>query len=143
MNPRLHHQLIDFNKIEERIARAAAKRSQFKLELSHLVAAKNHDHTYCSKIPATINKIDNVSPPKHLIRSLYEEHVCISPLEAANVEFMTRNQSQCNLWYSERKLWITSSILKTVCHRKPDTAVKPFITNKLAPKPINSPTIKH
>lgn len=97
---------------EERIARAAAKRSQFKLELSHIVTAKNHDHTYCSEIPATINKIDNVPPPKHLIRSLYEEHVCISPSEAANVEFMTRNQSQCNLWHNERKLRITSSILK-------------------------------
>ena len=43
---------------EERIARAATKRSQFKLELSHLVAAKNHDHTYCSEIPATTNKIE-------------------------------------------------------------------------------------
>ena len=30
-----------------------------------------------------------------------------------------------------------------VCNRKPGTAVKPFITNKLAPKPINSPAIKH
>ena len=128
---------------EERIARAAAKSSKFKLELARLVTAINHDHTYCNDIPASTFKIDNVLPPKHLIRSLYEEHVCISPSEAANVEFMTRNQSQCDLWHNERKLRITSSILKTVCHRKPVTNVKPFIINKLAPKPINSPAIKH
>ena len=56
---------------------------------------------------------------------------------------MTRNQSECKLWHNERKLRVTSSILKTVCHRKPDTAVKPFIINKLVPKPIISLAIKH
>ena len=131
---------------EDRIARAAAKKSQFKLELSQLVTAMHHDHTYCcSDIPAANTNIDGVSQPpaQHLIRSLYEEHVCVSPSEAADVELMTRGQSQCKLWHNERKLRITSSILKTVCHRKPDTAVNPFVVNKLAPKLINSLAIKH
>jgi len=128
---------------EERIARAMAKSSQFQLELSKLVAAINHDHTYCSESPATHHEIVSIPPPQHLIRSLYEEHVCIGPSEAANVEFKSRNQSQSNIWHIERKLRITSSILKSVCHRKPETAIKPFITSKLVPKPVNTPAIKH
>jgi len=56
---------------------------------------------------------------------------------------MTQNQSQSNNWHHERKLQITSSILKTVCQRKPQTDIKPFIISKLAPKLIHSPTIRH
>ena len=131
---------------EDQIARAAVKKSQFNLELSQLATAMHHDHTYCcSDIPATNVRTDVVSQPlaQHLVRSLYEEHVCVSPSEAAGVELMTRDQSKCTFWHDERKLHITSSILKSVCHRKPDTAVSPFVLNKLAPKPIYSLAIKH
>jgi len=91
MNPYPHYQRIDNR--EDRIARAAAKRSQFKFELSQLVIAIHHDHTYCcSDIPATSAEIDSVPQPQtqHLIRSLYEEHVCISPSEAVGMELVTR-----------------------------------------------------
>ena len=37
----------------------------------------------------------------------------------------------------------TSSILNTVCYRKPEIAVKSFIASKMVSKPINSPAIRH
>ena len=36
------------------------------------------------------------APQQYLVRKLYDEHVCIA--EAANVEIMTRNQSQSSIW---------------------------------------------
>jgi len=59
---------------DERIARAAAKRTQFEIEQSRLVVAKDHDHSYCmhSDSPSTHHEVDTVLPPqKHLIRKLY------------------------------------------------------------------------
>ena len=131
---------------EQRIARAAAKKAKFQFELSFLVAAKDNDHTYCSVVPATsceVYSAPSQPPQQHVIRNLYEEHVCVSPSEAANIEFMTKNQSQSDLWHDERKLRITASILKAVCHRKRETPLKPFISSKLISKPINSPAIKY
>ena len=125
----------------KRIARAAAKISQFQLKLSSLTEAVNHDHSYCSSISATQDDINTVPPPQHLVRNLYEQHVCIGQSEAAELEIKTRNQSLSNLWHEERKLQITASIMKTVCHRKLETNVISFINGKLAPKPIKSPAI--
>ena len=94
---------------EQRIARAAAKKAKFQFELSFLLAAKDNDHTYCSVVPVTYCEVysePSQPPQQHVIRNLYEEYVCISPSEAANVEFMTKNQSHSNLWHDERKLSI-------------------------------------
>ena len=106
----------------ERIARAAAKRSHFQLKLSSLTEAVNHDHNYCNSISATQYEVNGAPAPQHLVRDLYEEHVCISPTEAAELEIKTRNQSLSKLWHEERKLRI-ASIMKTVFHRKPETNV--------------------
>ena len=81
--------------------------------------------------------------PQHLVRQLYEEHICIGPSEAAELEMTTRHQSKSDLWHEERKLRITSSIMKSVCNRRPKSDVKVFLRNKLFPKPINSPAIKY
>ena len=127
----------------ERIARATAKRSHFQLKLSILTKAVNLDHNYCNSILATHYQVIGASAPQYLVRDLYEEHVCISPAEATRLEVETRNQSLSELWLEEQKLRITASIMKTVCHRKPQTNIISFITNKLAPKPINSPAINY
>ena len=129
---------------DERIARAAAKRHKFQQELSSTVDAVNRDHNYCGcPITASRFQLESVPAPQYLIRNLYEEHVCVSPSRAIEIEACTRNQSLSNLWHEERKLRISASILKTVCHRKADTNVESFIKNKLAPKSINSVAINY
>ena len=54
----------------------------------------------------------------------------------------TRDQSDCSLWYDERKFRIIAST-KTVCHRKPKTNVQSFVKEKLAPKRIKSPAMEY
>lgn len=129
---------------EERIARAAAEQLKFKQSVSQLVNNVNHDHNYQKcVISASAYKVKGVQAPQHLARTLYEEHVCIGPTEAAELEMTTRNQWQSNRWHEEQKLRITASIMKTVCNRKPTTDNKKFIESKLAPKAINSAAIKY
>ena len=125
----------------ERIARAAAKRSHFQLKLSNFTKAINHDHNYCSSVSVTQCDINSSPPPQHLVRNLYEEHICIGPSEAVELEIKIRDQSLSNLWHVERKLRITASIMKMVCQRKLETNVSSFINSKLVPKPIKSPAI--
>ena len=127
----------------ERIAKAAAKRSQFQLDIAGMTKALNHDHDYCSIDLTTQFEIDSVPAPQHMVRSLYEEHVCISPREATELEMKTREQSDSSLWHEQRKCRITASIMKTVCHRKAKTNVMSFVCDKLAPKHVRSPAIEY
>ena len=131
---------------EERISRAKAMKLKLQQELCNLIDVINRDHSYTGSIcpiAATHYEVDHLkaSPSPYLVRSLYEEHICISPSRAIEIEACTRNQSLSNLWHNERKLRISASIMKTVCHRKSDTNVKTFITNKLSLKSINSTAI--
>jgi len=130
----------------ERIARAAHKKSQFQLSLAHLTEATNHDYNYfnsSSTVPVTHNKNDSAPAPQHLLRNLYEKHVCIGPNETVELEIETRTQNLSNAWHEERKLRITASIMKDVCHRKPKTDVTSFVNRKLAPNSIKSPGIEY
>ena len=129
---------------DERITRAEALRSKFQRDLSSLLDQVNCDHAYSTcPIIAAYYEVENVPPPLHLVRSLYEEHVCISPSEAIEIEACTRSQTLSDLWHNERKLRICASIMKTVCHRKRDMNVKSFIPSKLSPKAINSLAINY
>ena len=119
---------------EERILRAAAQKSKFQQELSRSIKGVNHDHSYCNgAMMGSRCEVQSEPAPDHLVRNLYEEHICISPTDAQELEIATRNQSLSNLWHTERKFRITASIIKEVCHRKPSTSVKAFIVNKLSP----------
>lgn len=72
---------------DERIARAEALRSKFQRDLSILLDQVNCDHTYSTcPITAADYEVENVPPPLHLVRSLYEEHVCISLSEGLHKE---------------------------------------------------------
>ena len=48
--------------------------------------------------------VESVPAPQHLVKSLYEEHVCISPSRTIEIEALTRNQLLSNLWHEEHKL---------------------------------------
>ena len=129
---------------EEGIAKAAAQKLKFQQEVSKNIKEVNYDHNYCSSaIMASHHQVKSEPAPDHLIRNLYEEHICISPTDAIELEITTWNQSLSNLWHNERKFRITASIMKEVCHRKPSTSVKVFIESKLSPKPVNSPAINY
>ena len=51
----------------ERIARAAAKRSQFQLDITSITEAMNHDHHYCSTVSTANPEIDSFPAPQHQI----------------------------------------------------------------------------
>ena len=124
---------------EERISKAKAMQSRFQQELCDLISVANHDHSYSSSaIAASHYTVEDskVPPSPDVVRNLYEEHICIGPSEAIYIEAST-------LWHDERKLRISASIMKTICHRKQETGMKPFVTNKLAQKSINSPAINY
>ena len=130
---------------EERRARVVSKQLKFKQDLSRLVDNVGHDHCYCSSDASATSQheVKDKPAPPHLIRHLYEEHICIGPSEATELEMTTHHQSQSNLWHEERKLRITSSIMKMVCNRRVKSDVKVFLNNKLFPKDINSPAIRY
>ena len=128
----------------ERIARAEALRLKFQGDLYSLLDQVNCDHSYSNcRITAMCYEVQNVPPQLHLVRRLYEEHVCISPSEAIEIKACTRSQTLSDLWHSEQKLRTSASIMKTVCHRKHDTNMRSFITSELFPKAINSPAINY
>jgi len=129
---------------EERRARALSKQIKFKQDLSRLVDNVGHDHCYCSRKANTgQHEVKDIPAPQHLVRQLYEGHICIGPSEAAKLEMTTHHQSKSDLWHEERKLRITSSIMKSVCNRRPKSDVKVFLRNKLFPKSINSLAIRY
>ncbi|XP_065892315.1 uncharacterized protein [Dysidea avara] len=129
---------------DERLARVEAQKLKFQKDMSTLLKQANCDHSYsASSISPEHHKVENKPPPLHVVRNFYEEHVCISPTEAIEIEAMTRKQSFSDLWHQERTFRISASIMKTVCHRKRDTDIKFFLTGKLCPKAINSAAINY
>ena len=113
---------------EERRARAVSKQIKFWQDLSRLVDNVGHDHCYCSAETNTgQHEVKDIPAPQHLVRQLYEKHICIGPSKAAELEMTTCHQSKSDLWNEERKLRITSSIMKSVCNRRSKSDVKKYI----------------
>ena len=128
----------------QRLAKAEAQRSKLQKDLSTLLEQANSDHNYSAGyISPEKYVVENEPPLLHVVRNLYEEHVCVSPTEAVAIEALTRNQSRSDIWHQERKLRISASIMKTVCNRKHNTDIKCFLTSKLCPKTINSAAINY
>ena len=77
----------------------------------------NHDHTYTSKSnDETVFECQesNYSPAtSQLVCQLY---VILNSKGAVELELKTREQALSELWHSERKLRITASVMKEVCH---------------------------
>jgi len=69
--------------------------------------------------------------------------VVLNSKEAAELEFKTREQASSELWHSERKLRITASIIKEVCHRKASTSCTAFVQKKINPKVLHTPAVSY
>ena len=133
------------NRIEtmkmKRQERAATQRKKYLDELSALQQCVGHDHSY-SGLPdlskASTSTNDEVAfVPQDMIDRLYHNHICLSPEACIQVEASTRMQSRSEQWVNERKLRITASIMKEVCHRKSTTSCEAFVRKKLTPRNID------
>ena len=131
---------------EERLVRAATKRKKFQEELSAQLLHIQHDHGYRCSINAPDH--DDTAELKalehsHLAKELYESHVILCQDQIAKLEANTRMQSASELWSNARKLRITASTMKEVCHRKSTTSCGPFIQKKLASLSIKTAAIAY
>ena len=62
----------------------------------------------------------------------YRRFVALSPEQAATIEQTTRLQSECAVWFRQRRVHITSTMVKDiVCHRKVN--VESLVRRKLMP----------
>ena len=133
---------------KERLARAAAQKKRLLTEIAARLQYVNHDHTYaCSSEEVTegveIANVKSNLPASQAAHLLYEREVVLDPKAAAELEQQTQKQATSDLWHNERKLRITASIMKEVCHRKPNTSCNAFVQKKLHPKPLNTAAVQY
>ena len=132
---------------QERLSRANAHKEKFLNDLRAKLSYVKHDHSYtgvCNRTEyeTVFDGVNNDSPAVlHLIRQLYEGKVVLNPKEAVELEFKTREQASSELWHSERKLRITASVMKEVCHRKASTSSTAFVQKKINPKILHTPVV--
>ena len=103
----------------KRLKKAAANKKKFLEELSAMQQLFHHDHTY-SRLTGTVEscsvKKEIPCTQQDLINKLYKNHVCLSLQACVKLEASTQAQSQSESWHHERKLRITASVMKEVCH---------------------------
>ena len=135
---------------EKRLSRAAEKKrkllEEFETKLLHVV----HDHTYTAKhVDLTIAGEDLKHPAvnQHQVRLLYNSLVHIDAAEIRDLEKQTQSQAASDLWHRERRLRITASMMKEVCHRKDSidckAYCKAFLLKKLVPRAIHTAAIHY
>ncbi|XP_065899160.1 uncharacterized protein [Dysidea avara] len=132
----------------ERLKKATAQKKKLLDDLSALQKLLQLDHPY--SCPTALSDRCNDSTiempmdmQQDLVNRLYRNHVCLSPQACVQVEAKTQAQSQSETWHHERKLRITASIMKEVCHRKSSTSCEAFIRKKLGSKSINTPAVRY
>lgn len=131
---------------KERLALAAVKKQKFLDDLSAKLLHLNSDHCYCTSNDMLGDSKDEekaVQTPKHLVNQLYFCHVCLDSESITELEQRTYQQHRSEVWHTERKLRITASIMKEVCHHKETTSCHTFIQRKLMPKHIDTKAIHY
>ena len=130
---------------EERLSHAAEKKCRFQEELATMQLCVQHDHRYASYTadkPLT-ESCDHSADIHHLVRSLYTNHICINITNIHELEIHTRGQSSSEMWHHERKLRITASMMKEVCHRKETTSCKSFLMKKLSCTAVTTAAMRY
>ena len=72
---------------------------------------------------------------------LYNSEVVIDAKLAKELEEKTQEQSTLDLWHNQRKLRITASIMKEVCHRRVATSCTAFIKKKINHVSLNTTAV--
>jgi len=133
----------------ERLKLATDQKKKLLDDLSTMQKLLQHDHSYSCSADDASDKSNgsafemSMDMRKDLVLRLYKHHVCLSPEACMQVEASTQAQSESDKWNIERKLRITASVMKEVCHRKPSTSCDAFIQKKLVSRPINTPAIRY
>jgi len=129
---------------KERLERAAAQKKKFQEDLSAQLIHVKLDHCYsvASNDESNSEEKEVVALP-HLAKELYESHVMLSSEQISILEANTRTQSNSELWFDTRKLRITASIMKEVCHRKSTTNCEGFLHAKLCPAQFTTAAISY
>ena len=133
---------------EERIARAEMQKKKLMQHLAALQSCVLHDHDYASKDDDPLPKqqeesVSELNVQQKVIDDLYTNHIHISATTINELETSTQGQHKSEKWHSERKLRVTASIMKEVCHHRPTTSCVPFVKRKLSCKSINTPAISY
>ena len=133
---------------KERLARAAAQKKRLLTELTARLHHVNHDHTYTCESKEVTEEAETVNlksnlPVLQAPHLLYECQVVLDTKAAAELEQQTQKQATSDLWHNERKLRITASIMKEVCHRRPTTSCNAFVKKKIHPKPLNTVAVQY
>lgn len=100
-----------------------------------------HNHAYAAKsvnLNATGEVLKYPVVNQQLVRCFYNNHIHISATEIKDLETRTQSQVDCELWHQERRLQITASVMKEVCHRKESTNCKAFLMKKPVSKEIHT-----
>ena len=132
---------------QERLDRTAAKKKKYLSELATAQQSIRLDHSYACTPDASKSCVlqDQVVPVQQqdLVDKLYYNHVWLSPDSCRQLATSTQAQSDSERWHKERKLRITASIMKEVCHRKATTSCEAFVRKKLSPGSIDIPAIRY
>ena len=131
---------------KERIARAQEKWQLFLQQLAFKHSCLQHDHTYsCTSDMFSPSEQcrENKYKSQVLLNDLYNHHVNINSSGIIELEATTRGQSKSKKWICERKLCITASVMKEVCHHHPNTSCDSFIKKKLLSNPVRVPAIEY
>jgi len=104
---------------KERVMRVSEQKKKLLNELAAKLDQVTHDHTYASLskgVEDTMSLNNDTSMGQLHGIQLYISEVAISASQAKELEEQTRDQSTSDLWHNQRKLRITASIMKEVCH---------------------------
>jgi len=131
---------------KERLSRANAQKKKLLSELGAKLSHVKHDHTYASvrnvgRKDVCDDMNSHCTATLNLVHQVYEAKVVINSNEATKLEIETRKQASSELWRNERKLRITASVMREVCHRKASTSCTAFVQKKINPKVLCTPAV--
>lgn len=131
---------------EKRLSRAAEKKRKLLQEFETKELHVIHDHTYAAKLVNLTTAGKDLKHPavnQHQVTLLYNSLVLIDAAKIKDLEKQTQSQANSDLWHHERRLRITASMMKEVCHRRDSTDCKAFLLKKLVPRSIHTAAIHY
>ena len=128
---------------KERLARAENQKQLFMQQMAMKQANVQHDHDYWPLNCGTAPSKPNEALAQRRAEELYKQSVCVHPINISEIEETTQGQYQSQKWHHERRLRITASVMKEICHQRPTTSCTAFIKKKLSSLPVDIPAVTY
>jgi len=128
---------------KERLAKAEKQKQLFMQQMAVKQSNVQHDHDYWPISCGTPSSKPTEVLAQRRAEELYKQSVCVSPSDISEIEEITRGQHQSQRWHHERRLRITASVMKEICHQRPSTSCTAFIKKKLSSSCVNIPAITY